>query len=626
MTHPATRFENKLFGLIRGFHRIGGGFLALMMFITAADVFLRYVLNSSIAGAVELNEVMLILVVFFSVAQAAVRKEHVRVELLVSKFSINLQSILNVISGIVVFCLASLIAWQAALFALDKWKKGLTTAVLAIPIYPFIVLFAFCIVLFCVVIFMDLLRDLKLLIASQRKSSTGVIVLVGAAMIALGLGWAATLADRVSPVTAGYIGMGLLVTLIFLGIPIGFVMGFIGFAGMSYLTSLSGGMGLLSNVPYATTSSYTFCVVPLFILMGSFAFYTGLSRDMYGTVNKWLGFLPGGLAMATIGGCAGFAAICGSSLATAATMGTVSLPEMRRYKYDMALATGCLAAGGSIGILIPPSVVLLIYGILTNLSISDLFIAGILPGLSQALFYLVTVYMICRRDPLKGPPGEKFTFREKLVSLKDTWGILVLFLLVIGGLYLGVFTPTEAAAIGAFGAFILTIVKRKLTWTLLKNSLGDSGSTTAMIFMILIGAMLLGYFLAVTRVPFQLSDFVASLPVNRYVILCLIMVIYLILGCFMDSLSIVLLTVPIFFPVIQSLNFNPIWFGVLITRVSEMGLITPPVGMNVFVIRGVAKDVPMHTIFRGILPFLMADFVHLALLIALPQLSLILLS
>jgi tripartite ATP-independent transporter DctM subunit len=237
---------------------------------------------------------------------------------------------------------------------------------------------------------------------------------------------------------------------------------------------------------------------------------------------------------------------------------------------------------------------------------------------------MITIYIICRLDPRKGPPGEKCTFQDKIISLKDAWGVLVLFFLVIGGLYFGVFTPTEAAGIGAFGAFVLAIVKRKLSWTLLKNSLGDSGSTTAMVFMILIGAMLLGYFLAVTRVPFQLADFVAALPVNRYVILCLIMLIYLVLGCFVDSLSIVLLTVPIFFPVVQSLNFNPIWFGVLVTRVTEMGLITPPVGLNVFVIKGVAKDVPMYTIFRGIAPFLTADFFHLALLISLPQLSLIL--
>ena len=227
--------------------------------------------------------------------------------------------------------------------------------------------------------------------------------------------------------------------------------------------------------------------------------------------------------------------------------------------------------------------------------------------------------------PELGPPGEKYTLKEKILSLKDTWGVIALFLLVIGGLYFGVFTPTEAAAIGAFGAFVMTILKRKLTLGLLKASLGDTGATTAMVFMILIGAMLLGYFLAITRVPFQLSEFVSALPLNRYIILILIMVIYLVLGCFMDSLSIVLLTVPIFYPVIEGLHFNPIWFGVLITRVSEMGLITPPVGMNVFVIKGVARDVPMYTIFRGIVPFLCADFVHLALLIAWPQLTLALL-
>jgi C4-dicarboxylate transporter, DctM subunit len=618
--------EGAIRAFTNGVHRIGGIILAAMMFLTAADVLFRYVFNSAITGAVELNELMLVLVVFFSLAQAAVRKEHVRVELVVSKFPINTQNILNVVSDLVVFGLSFIITWQAVIFAMDRMKKHATTAVLLVPIPPFILLFAFSCALFCLIILMDLRKNLQTLVAVRWRNIDWLVAIVGALVIIAGIYVASSpITNKLPAITAGYVGMVVLVVLIFSGIPIGFVMGLIGFLGMSYLTGPKGGFGLMASVPFSTTASYTFCVVPLFILMGSFAFYTGLSREMYSTVNKWLGFLPGGLAMATIGGCAGFAAICGSSLATAATMGTVALPEMKRYKYSPALATGCLAAGGSIGILIPPSMVLLIYGILTNQPITDLFVAGILPGLSQALFYLVTIYILCKINPELGPPGEKYTLKEKIVSLKDTWGVLALFLLVIGGLYFGVFTPTEAAGIGAFGAFIMTILKRKITFGLLKNSLGDTGATTAMVFTILIGAMLLGYFLAITRVPFQLSEFVSALPVSRYTILILIMVIYLVLGCFMDSLSIVLLTVPIFYPVVEGLQFNPIWFGVLVTRVSEMGLITPPVGMNVFVIKGVARDVPMYTIFRGIVPFLCADFVHLAVLIAWPQLSLALL-
>jgi tripartite ATP-independent transporter DctM subunit len=337
-----------------------------------------------------------------------------------------------------------------------------------------------------------------------------------------------------------------------------------------------------------------------------------------------LGQLRGGLAMATVGACAGFAAISGSSLATAATMGTVALPEMKRYKYDSRLATGAVAAGGTIGILIPPSVILILYGIITEQSIGKLFLAGFIPGVLEAVFYMVTIYILCKINPFMGPPGPRTSFLSKITSLKNTWIVLALFVLVIGGIYLGVFSPTEAAGVGAFGAFIFGLARRRLGWQALKSSLADTGRTTAMIFVIILGAMILGYFLAVSRIPFELADIVGTLAVNRYVILVLILIVYLLLGCVMDSMAIMLLITPIFFPLAISLGFNPIWFGILITRMTEIGLITPPVGLNVYIIRGVAKDVPMQTIFRGIVPFLIADICHVALLIALPQLSLFL--
>jgi C4-dicarboxylate transporter DctM subunit len=320
-----------------------------------------------------------------------------------------------------------------------------------------------------------------------------------------------------------------------------------------------------------------------------------LSKDLYDTVHSWLGRLRGGLAMATVGACAGFAAISGSSLATAATMGTVALPEMRRFKYDDRLATGAVAAGGTIGILIPPSVILILYGIITEQSIGKLFLAGFIPGVLEAVFYMVTIYILCKSIPHMGPPGPKTSLTSKIISLKNTWIVLALFVLVIGGIYLGVFSPTEA-----------------------------TGKTTAMVFVIILGAMILGYFLAVSRIPSVLADSVAALEVNRYFILVLILLVYVFLGCVMDSMAIMLLITPIFFPLAMSLGFNPIWFGIMVTRVTEIGLITPPVGLNVYIIRGVAKDVPMQTIFRGIIPFLIADICEVALLIAIPQLSLFL--
>jgi C4-dicarboxylate transporter DctM subunit len=428
----------------------------------------------------------------------------------------------------------------------------------------------------------------------------------------------------VTPFTVGVIGICILLVLLFSRMQIGFAMGLVGFAGFAYVAGFAGGLGILRTVVYSTFASYDLSVIPLFILMGSLCFFAGLSKDLYDTVHSWLGQLRGGLAMATVGACAGFAAISGSSLATAATMGTVALPEMKRYKYDDRLATGAVAAGGTIGILIPPSVILILYGIITEQSIGKLFLAGFIPGVLEAVFYMVTIYILCKRNPLMGPPGPGKSLLEKVKSLKNSWIVLGLFVLVIGGIYLGVFSPTEAAGVGAFGAFVFGLARRRLGWQAFKSSLLDTGKTTSMIFVIILGAMILGYFLAVSRIPFTLADIVGALPVNRYVILLLVLLVYLVLGCIMDSMAIMLLITPIFFPLIVSLNFNPILFGILITRMTEIGLITPPVGLNVYVIQGVARDVPMQTIFRGIVPFLIADICHVLLLVTVPQLSLFL--
>jgi tripartite ATP-independent transporter DctM subunit len=304
-------------------------------------------------------------------------------------------------------------------------------------------------------------------------------------------------------------------------------------------------------------------------------------------------------------------------------MGTVALPEMRRYKYDARLATGCIAAGGCLGILIPPSIPMVIYCILTQQSIGALFLAGFLPGIMQAIFYMVTIYILCKRDPHMGTPStESVSFTEKLASLKDTWGVLALFLLVIGGIYMGVFTPTEAAGVGAFGAFLFALGRRRLNWKNFTASLIDTGKTTAMAFFILIGTMFLGYFLAVSRLPFELASFIAGLEMNRYIILGGIILFYIFLGTFMPDIVIIMLTVPIIFPVIVALGFDPIWFGIIIVTMCEMGQITPPVAINVYILAGIAKDIPMSTIFQGLVPFLIADIFHVALLVAFPQIAL----
>jgi C4-dicarboxylate transporter, DctM subunit len=424
-----------------------------------------------------------------------------------------------------------------------------------------------------------------------------------------------------TPVQVGFIGLAVLMILLFTGMPLGFVMALTGFAGFAYLKNLDTGLALLGTVPYRTFSEYGFSVFPLFILMGEFCFAAKISGDLYDTTHKWVGQFPGGLAMATVGACAGFATICGSSVATAATMGTVALPEMKKYRYDPSLAAGCISCGGTLGIMIPPSVGFIIYGIITEQSIGKLFIAGILPGVVQTILLLGTIVILCRRNPLLGPPGPKTNFKEKFFSLRKTWIVLLLFLVVIGGMYLGFFSPTEAAGVGAFGAFVFALARRLLSRKGLQEAIYTTVLTTSMCFVIIAGALVFGYFLAVSRLPSELSNMIMAMQVNRYVVLSMILVLYLFLGCIMDTIAMTLLTVPIFFPLIVASGFDPIWFGVIVTLMAEIGLITPPVGINVFVIGGVARDVPMYTIFKGVFPFLMSMFVLVGLLVAFPQIA-----
>ncbi len=425
-----------------------------------------------------------------------------------------------------------------------------------------------------------------------------------------------------SPLLIGLIGIVILMALLLSGFPIGVSMGIVGVGGLWYMLGPDVGLSILKTAPYDAVAKYGFAVVPLFILMGSFCFQAGVSKNLYHAVNAWIGHLRGGLAMATVGACAGFAAVSGSSLATAATMGTVALPEMKKYKYDAALSTGSISAGGTLGILIPPSVVLVIYGILTETSIAKLFLAGFIPGILEAIFYMITISIICRLNPKAGPAGKRSSVKEKIGSIKETWPIIFLFTVVIGGIYGGIFSPSEAAGIGAFAALIIAMVQRKMNMKNFVLALDDTVKATGMIFTIMIGAVILGYFMTATRLPFDLANIVSEWEVNKYVILGAILLVYVILGCIMIPMAMVILTIPIVFPLVQSLGFDPIWFGIITVRIFEIAQITPPVGMNVFIMKGVAPDVPLTTIFKGIVPFFIADILHLTLLIVFPQLTL----
>lgn len=427
-----------------------------------------------------------------------------------------------------------------------------------------------------------------------------------------------------SPLIIGIIGIIILFALLALRMQIGFAMALVGFGGFFILSDFQSALGIIGLEPFQAAANYTLSVIPLFMLMGQFANHSKLGSDIYDTVNKWIGHFPGGLAMATIGACSLFAAITGSSLATAAMFGVIALPEMNRLNYDQRLSTGCIAAGGTLGILIPPSSVLILYGILTEQGVGRLFIAGVLPGILLTFLFLATIYIITKIKPDMGKPGPEFPIKEKIKSLKNTWASLLLFLLVIGGLYTGWFTPTEAAAAGAFGAFLITFLKGRMKWETLFVSLKEGASSTAMIFAILIGAMIFQYFMTLSQIPTTLASAIVDAGFSKYVVISAIILAFIIMGCFMEGLSIMVLAVPIVFPIVINLGFDPIWFGIIITLTMEMSLITPPVGVNVFVLHGVAKDIPMSTMFKGIAPFWVAMFICIILLVIFPEIVLFL--
>ncbi|MCB1474404.1 MAG: TRAP transporter large permease [Rhodobiaceae bacterium] len=422
-------------------------------------------------------------------------------------------------------------------------------------------------------------------------------------------------------------GLLAMIVLMIGGMPVGFAMILVGFIGTAWIYgwNWTAAIALMGIEPYANSSSYLFIAIPLFILMGHFAIASGISREMFEAARAWFGHWRGGLAVATVGASAGFSAACGSSLATAAAMGTLSIPEMRKHGVHVRVATAVVAAGGTLGILIPPSIGMVLYGLVADQSIGRLLVAGILPGVMLAILFMITVVILAYLRPADLPRMEKYPLSRRIRETKGVTGILILFLIVMGGIYGGIFTPTEAAGIGAGGAYIIVLLRaRRLDWAIVSNALRATGEATCMIFMIIIGSHVLNVFLAATRGPVELSQFVESLNLSPTMFMIIVLIMYLILGSFLDALAMIVLTIPILLPVLSNMGYDLIWFGVIVVLVMEMALITPPVGLCVYVIKGVAKDVPIHVIFSGVWPFLMAQIVMVAVLLAYPHLALIL--
>ena len=427
-----------------------------------------------------------------------------------------------------------------------------------------------------------------------------------------------------SPVQIGILGCFILLALLITSMPVAFAMLAAGVAGFAMITSPHAAFSMVTADLFETFSSYGLTVIPLFVMMGQVSFHAGISRRLFHSAYVWIGHLRGGLAMATVGACAGFGAICGSGPATAATMAAVALPEMKRYGYADSLASGTVASGGSLGMLIPPSVVFIVYALMTEQSIGSLFLAGVVPGILITVLFCINIYIRCTKDKTLGPAGPKHSWKERLLSLNGVIETILLFLLVMGGMFFGLFTPIEAAAVGAAGSFAIAFFQKELNMRKIKLILLETVRTSSMIFFIVAGAVIFGRFLAVSRIPFAAAEFFVSLPLPGWMIMLIIILFFLAAGCIIDALALILLTIPIFYPVILELGFDPVWFGVLVVVITQMGVITPPVGVNVYVVSGMERDIPLPVIFKGAVPFLLMLIISALILILVPDLCLFL--
>lgn len=611
LIHPISQRINYFIAMLVG----------IMVLPVVCDVLFRLFFRKSIPGVIEVMEFLLVVVVFGALANTQVEKSHIRIELLIRRFPQWMQVVIDVFNYTACLVLFFLVSWQIILQAFRK--IGVVSLSLHIPVSIFIAVAALGTIMLSLVLLTDLLRAVSQVLKDGHwpwllvALTAGLLVFMLPKLIDI-FSW------QLNTLTLGALGFCFLFLLLFLGMPIAFGMILVGLLGALVIVTKTAAFSMLGIAPYTSTASYILTVVPMFILMGEIAFRSGISRELFEAAYKWLGRLPGGLAIASVAGCAGFSAVCGDSMATAVTMGTVAYPEMKNKNYYPALATGCLAAGGTLGILIPPSVGFIFYAIVAEESIGKLFIAGIIPGIMLSCMFMLYIYFVCKRNPAMGPPSEPSSIREKLLSLKGVISMVLLITLILGGIVAGIFSPTEGGAVGAFGAFIIALAKRSLTWQALKDALFNTARITCMLIAILVGVGVLGFFLAATRLPLELAAFVTDLNVGRYLIFLAIVILYIILGCIMNIIPIILLTLPAILPTVLSLGFDPIWFGVTTVILMQMGQITPPIGINIFALSSVVKDVPFEVIARGIIPFFVCMIIAVITLVIFPEIALFL--
>jgi tripartite ATP-independent transporter DctM subunit len=598
--------------------------LSGMMFLTAGDVIGRYLLKRPITGAFEITQYLMVILAFMAVAYTAVNKGHVSVDILTSRFSSKMQGIIGFITNLIGFGMFGLLAWRSVITALAYWKEGRADSILGVPTAPFIFVIVVGTTLLSLVLLGKCIGFLqgnahpKGIKISGVLSGVAVLLLLACALV-----WASEL-PQIEPLLVGLLGFILLFILMFLKMPVAFCFLVVGTLGIAYLKGLDASFAILSTSSYQIAANYSFSVIPLFMLMGFITFQCGFGKDLYDVAYKIMGRLPGGLASATVAACAGFGAIVGVSTAGVITFGTIALPEMQRHNYEPGLATGCIAAGAVLCEMIPPSVTLIIWGLLTETSVGELFMASMIPGILTMVAFLLLIYIRCKINPKLGPQGPEIPFKEKITSFKNIWPTLILFLIVILGLYFGVFTPTEAGGIGAFGALVIGLIMKRLNWKKLIEALTQATQIAGMVFLIWISANLFGVFLATSKLPTDLATAMLNMNVPPVVSLLLAVLIWTALGFVMPAFAILLLLTPIMLPLFISLGFNLIWLGVIFCLVIEIAAVTPPVAIHAFILAGIAKGVPLSTIYRGSMPFVLVSFVVLILLIAFPQISLFL--
>jgi len=602
--------------------RLAGVFLVFITALIAVNVLGRYVFRLPVTGADEMLSLALLGLAFLTFGQVEMEGRHIRVTIITGYLPARAKLLFDLASSLLNTGIMVLMGFKTVRLSQNFWADQNTSMVMGIPLFLITIVMAWGALISALSFVVSLTGQLKKLLKEANRSLPWLILAIGLPLLLLSLPfWDKNLPWALTKLETGIAGISLMLILLFLGPPVGTVLLLVGYLGTSYIGNINVGLSVLAQVSYSTATTYGWIVLPLFMFMGNLVFEAGLGQDIYRTAAAWLGHLPGGLAMATVGGCAGFAAACGDSLATAATLCRIALPEMRRFNYDIALATGALAAGGTLGILIPPSLGFIIYGMITEQSIGKLFIAGIIPGIMLASLFNLMIYLRARRNPKIAPPIAKATWPERIISLKGTLGIMSLFLIVIGGIYAGLFTATEGAGIGAVGAFAAAIIKRRFNRQGFLEAVRSAVLMNGSIFHILIGAMVFSYFVTICKLPFALADLISSLTLNRYLILIIIMLIYIALGCIMNIMPAVIITLPMIFPTVTNLGFDPIWFGVMMVINMEMGQITPPVGINVYTICSIVPDVSMGTVFRGVMPFFVMMCLMLLILTLLPSLA-----